>query len=116
MPPLDPGLYLTFLGSVFLLALAPGTDNIYVVTRSLSQGKQAGMLAGLGIAIALSLHVTAATLGLSQIFLASPGLYLAVRYLGIASTPSWRSSSSPSCPSSPILRADSSPTSSSPLG
>ncbi|WP_455372700.1 LysE family translocator [Limibacillus halophilus] len=84
MPPLDPGLYLTFLGSVFLLALAPGTDNIYVVTRSLSQGKQAGMLAGLGIAIALSLHVTAATLGLSQIFLASPGLYLAVRYLGIA--------------------------------
>jgi threonine/homoserine/homoserine lactone efflux protein len=84
MPPLDPGLYLTFLGSVFLLALAPGTDNIYVLTRSLAQGKRAGALAGVGIALALSLHITATTLGLSQVFLASPTLYQAVRFLGIA--------------------------------
>ena len=84
MFPLDPVSYFAFLGSVFVLALTPGTDNIYVLTRTLSQGKAAGLLAASGIALALMVHVAAATLGLGQLFLSAPRLYEAVRYLGIA--------------------------------
>ena len=83
MFPIDPAVYTAFLGTTFLLAVTPGTDNIYVLTRTLSQGRAAGFLAASGIALALIVHVTAITLGLSQLFLASPDLYAAVKYAGI---------------------------------
>ncbi len=84
MFPIDPAVYTAYLGTVFLLAITPGTDNIYVLTRTLSQGRTAGFLAAAGIALALVIHVTAITLGLSQLFLAAPNLYLGVKYAGIA--------------------------------
>ena len=84
MFPIDAGVYTAYLGTVFLLAITPGTDNIYVLTRTLSQGRAAGFLAASGIALALVIHVTAITLGLSQLFVAAPNLYLAVKYAGIA--------------------------------
>jgi len=84
MFPIDPAVYLAYLGTVFLLAITPGTDNIYVLTRTLSQGKSAGFLAAAGIALALVVHVTAITLGLSQLFVTAPKLYLAVKYAGVA--------------------------------
>jgi threonine/homoserine/homoserine lactone efflux protein len=84
MFPIDPAVYTAYLGTVFLLAVTPGTDNIYVLTRTLSQGRTAGFLAAGGIALALVVHVTAITLGLSQLFLAAPKLYAAVKYAGVA--------------------------------
>ena len=80
----DPAVYSAYLGTVFLLAITPGTDNIYVLTRTLSQGRSAGFLAAGGIALALVIHVTAITLGLSQLFVSAPKLYLAVKYAGVA--------------------------------
>ena len=84
MFPVDPAVYGAYLGTVFLLAITPGTDNIYVLTRTLSQGRSAGFLAAAGIALALVIHVTAITLGLSQLFIAAPALYTGVKYAGIA--------------------------------
>lgn len=82
--PIDPTLFVAYAGVVVLMALTPGTDNIYVLTRTLSHGRSAGFLAASGIAIALTVHVTAITLGLSQLFLSAPALYAAVRWAGIA--------------------------------
>ena len=42
MFPVDPAIYSAYLGTVFLLAITPGTDNIYVLTRTLSQGRLPG--------------------------------------------------------------------------
>ncbi len=81
--PIDPTLYMAYAGVVVLMALTPGTDNIYVMTRTLARGRAAGFLAASGIALALIVHVTAITLGLSQLFLSAPELYAAVRWAGI---------------------------------
>ncbi|MEQ8666792.1 MAG: LysE family translocator [Rhodospirillales bacterium] len=81
--PLDPATYGAFVITALLLALAPGTDNIYIATRTLSQGRRAGLLAAAGVALALTAHVTLITFGLSQLFLSSPELYRAVRWTGV---------------------------------
>jgi len=83
MFPIDLAVYSAYLGAAFLLAITPGTDNIYVLTRTLSQGRHAGFLAAIGIALALVGHVTAVTLGLSQLFVAAPKLYSVIRYAGV---------------------------------
>ncbi len=80
---IDPMLYATYVGTVLILALTPGTDNIYIITRTLAQGRSAGFLAAGGVALALVIHVSAITLGLSQLFIAAPDLYAAVRWAGI---------------------------------
>lgn len=80
----DTTVYAAYVGTVVLLALAPGTDNIYIMTQTLARGRGAGLLAAAGIALALCIHVTAITLGLSQLFLSAPALYQAVRWAGIA--------------------------------
>ena len=82
--PIDPAIFAAYAGVVVLMALTPGTDNIYIITRTLSFGRAAGFLAASGIAIALTVHVTAITLGLSQLFLSAPELYAGVRWAGIA--------------------------------
>ncbi len=84
MFPIDPAVYIAYLGTTFLLAITPGTDNIYILTRTLSQGRTAGFLAASGVALALIVHVTAITLGLSQLFVAAPNLYTIVKYAGVA--------------------------------
>lgn len=81
---IDPAVYLAYCGTVVLLALAPGTDNIYILTQTLSRGRHAGLLAALGIAGALCIHVTAVTFGLAQLFVNAPTLFQAVKWAGIA--------------------------------
>lgn len=80
---MDPAIYATYVGVVAVLAVMPGTDNVYILTRTLSQGRRAGLLAATGIAMALSCHVGAVTFGLGQVFLTSPALYQAIRWAGI---------------------------------
>ena len=82
--PLDPATYSAFVVTALLLALVPGTDNIYIATRTLSQGRRAGLLAAAGVAMALTAHVALITIGLSQLFLSSPESYTAVRWFGVA--------------------------------
>ncbi len=81
---IDTAVYAAYVGTVVLLALAPGTDNVYILTQTLARGRRAGFLAAFGIAIALCIHVTAVTLGLAQLFLNAPALYQAIRWAGIA--------------------------------
>lgn len=55
-----------------MLALTPGPDMIYVVSRGLAQGPRAGVLSALGLVIGLSAHVVLAALGTSALLRASP--------------------------------------------
>ena len=73
--------------SIFLLAalallLAPGPAVLYIVTRSVSQGRSAGLASVLGIAAASLVHIAAAALGLSAILLSSALAFNVVKYLG----------------------------------
>ena len=57
---------------------------IYLVSRSITQGRAAGLVSLTGVALGFLVYLTAANLGLSVVFAVVPGLYLAVRLAGAA--------------------------------
>ncbi|HEY2864889.1 MAG TPA: LysE family translocator [Casimicrobiaceae bacterium] len=73
-----------FAVASLLLALTPGPNLLYLVSRTLCQGRRAGIVSLAGTSLGFVLHVFAASLGLSAIFLTVPVLYDAVRYAGAA--------------------------------
>jgi threonine/homoserine/homoserine lactone efflux protein len=74
-------LVLFFLASL-ALALTPGPDILTVITRSVTQGKGAGLVATLGFATGLIVHTTAAALGLSLVIKGMPGVFWGIRIAG----------------------------------
>ena len=66
------------------MVLTPGPNMMYLVSRSITQGRRAGVISLGGVAVGFLLYMAAANLGLSLIFLAVPALYLAVKVLGAA--------------------------------
>ena len=79
--PTPQNLALFALASV-LLALTPGPNLLYLVSRTLCQGRRAGVVSLAGTSLGFVFHAFAAALGLSAIFLTVPVLYDAVRYAG----------------------------------
>ena len=73
-----------FLVAALGLLLVPGPAVIYIVTRSVSQGRRAGIASVLGIELAGLCHAAAAAFGLSAILLASSVAFSAVKYVGAA--------------------------------
>jgi threonine/homoserine/homoserine lactone efflux protein len=82
MPSLE-NLALFCVASV-LLALTPGPNLLYLVSRTLCQGRRAGMVSLAGTSLGFFFHMLAAALGVSAIFLAVPLLYDLLRYAGAA--------------------------------
>jgi threonine/homoserine/homoserine lactone efflux protein len=78
-----PGLPLFLLASLVLL-LTPGPAVLYIVARSVDQGRAAGLVSVLGIETGNFLLVLTAALGLSAILLSSALAFSAVKYLGAA--------------------------------
>jgi threonine/homoserine/homoserine lactone efflux protein len=66
------------------LLIVPGPAVTYIVTRSLDQGRSAGLVSVLGIHTGSLVHVAAATLGLSAILASSAVAFTTVKYLGAA--------------------------------
>ncbi|HUR69756.1 MAG TPA: LysE family translocator [Candidatus Thermoplasmatota archaeon] len=79
---------LTILGGFVLVTLGilivPGPDVLYVMARSLGQGRSAGLLSVIGIGAGVLVHTFLAAFGLSRLFLAVPAAYSFVKYAGIA--------------------------------
>jgi len=82
MPSLS--LYLVFLAAAFALLITPGPAVLYIVARSLDQGRLAGLVSALGITIGTLIHVTAAALGLAALVASSATAIHVIRYLGAA--------------------------------
>ena len=57
----------TFLVAGILLNLTPGNDTIFILSRSMAQGRHAGIMSVLGIATGSVIHTTFAAFGLSII-------------------------------------------------
>jgi len=74
----------TFSLAAFLLCIAPGPSNLYVMARSISQGRQAGITAASGMILGSFIYVLASAFGLAAIFLYSPVAYSAVKLAGAA--------------------------------
>lgn len=65
-----------------LLAITPGPDMIYIATRSIAQGKNAGVVSVLGVNTGILIHTFAAALGLSALIAASAVAFSMVKYAG----------------------------------
>ncbi|WP_028659143.1 LysE family translocator [Nocardioides insulae] len=73
-----------FSGASLLVLIVPGPSVVYVVTRSLAQGRRAGLWSALGLETGAALHVAAATIGLAGVLAASDPALTAVRWAGAA--------------------------------
>ena len=73
-----------FLGATLALNLTPGPDMLYVVARSVGEGRGAGVASALGIAVGCLVHTLLVALGLAQLLLAVPAAYDVVRFGGAA--------------------------------
>jgi threonine/homoserine/homoserine lactone efflux protein len=73
------GIALTALGMV----LTPGPNMVYLVSRSVSQGRAAGMISLAGTAVGFLLYMTMANLGLAVVFVAVPWLYIGLKVAGV---------------------------------
>lgn len=82
MPP--AGNLLAYLAAVTVLMLIPGPAVVFVVTRSVDQGRRAGLASVAGICLGDLLHVVAVVVGLTGLFAASPVAFNTVKYLGAA--------------------------------
>ena len=71
-----------FVASGLLLNITPGQDTLYIVGRTISQGRRAGVLSVLGIASGSIIHTLAATFGLAAILAASAQAFLVVKLAG----------------------------------
>ena len=73
-----------FAVAVFVLAVTPGPVWIYLISRTLVQGRRAGYFSILGVQLGVTVHVVAAALGLSAIALAIPVAYDVIKLAGAA--------------------------------
>jgi threonine/homoserine/homoserine lactone efflux protein len=71
------------VGAIALgLVLTPGPNMLYLVSRSITQGRGAGLISLGGVAIGFLVYLAATTLGISAVFSAVPQAYTAVKLAG----------------------------------
>ncbi len=73
-----------FVGTGILLNLFPGPDTLYIIGRSLSQGKAAGICAALGISTGAIVHTLLGAFGLSALLATSASAFTILKYAGCA--------------------------------
>jgi threonine/homoserine/homoserine lactone efflux protein len=75
---------LTFIITASIFVMTPGLDTIFILNKSISQGKKAGIYATLGINTGVLVHTVFAALGLSLIIAKSVFAFALLKYVGAA--------------------------------
>jgi threonine/homoserine/homoserine lactone efflux protein len=71
-----------FVAAAVVLLITPGPAVLYIVTRSVEQGRLAGLVSALGVHVGTLVHVAAAALGVSALLVSSALAFDIVKYLG----------------------------------
>ncbi|HEX7632234.1 MAG TPA: LysE family translocator [Lacunisphaera sp.] len=74
--------WLLFAAACLGMVLSPGPNMMYLLSRSICQGRRAGFISLLGVVTAFLLHLFCASVGLTAVFLAVPLAYTALKYVG----------------------------------
>lgn len=75
---------LVFAAAALLMVLTPGPNMIYLISRSICQGRTAGVISLLGVIAGFLVHMLAAAIGLTALFLAIPLAYEVLKWAGAA--------------------------------
>jgi threonine/homoserine/homoserine lactone efflux protein len=73
-----------FIVAALALLLVPGPAVLYIIARSVDQGRTAGLISVVGVGLGSMVHVGAAALGLSALLVQSATAFRTVKYLGAA--------------------------------
>ncbi|ELY46210.1 LysE family translocator [Natronorubrum tibetense] len=79
---IEPTLLAVYLVAAGAMILSPGPDTLYVLTRSVGDGRDAGIASAAGISVGVLVHTLAAVVGLSAVFRASELAFAAVTIVG----------------------------------
>lgn len=74
--------FLFFVGAALLMAVTPGPNMVYLISRSLCQGKTAGITSWLGVVLGFTTHMLCASFGLTALFIAVPFAYDGLKICG----------------------------------
>lgn len=80
----EPSTLVVFAVCALALVAVPGPNLIYIVTRSIDQGRAAGVASALGVETAMLIHIGAAAAGLSAALASSATAFTLVKYAGAA--------------------------------
>jgi threonine/homoserine/homoserine lactone efflux protein len=75
---------LFFVTTAAILLAIPGPAVLYIVGRSIGQGRNAGLVSALGIGVGTLIHTAAAAVGLSALLVSSAAAFSVVKYFGAA--------------------------------
>ncbi|PLX66134.1 MAG: LysE family translocator [Denitrovibrio sp.] len=76
--------WILFLTASLALCISPGPDLIYIVSKTVAQGRKTGIFASAGVCSGALVHVTAAAFGLSAIMATSATAFNVIKYIGAA--------------------------------
>ena len=79
-----PATLLVFALAAGVLVAIPGPNHIYIVTRSIAQGRRIGLASAFGVETGTLVHISAATVGLSALIASSAVAFDTLRYAGAA--------------------------------
>ena len=74
--------FLIFISAALLMAITPGPNMIYLISRSICQGRAAGLMSWLGVVLGFTVHMLCASVGLSALFMAVPMGYELLKFAG----------------------------------
>ncbi len=76
--------WLLFLSAAIAINITPGPDMIYILSRTVTQGRKIGIASSLGVCSGSLIHIFAAAFGLSAILATSAMAFAIVKYVGAA--------------------------------
>jgi threonine/homoserine/homoserine lactone efflux protein len=79
---MTPTTLLYFLTASVALTVAPGPDNLFVMTQGITRGRKEAIVTALGMCSGVSIHTTAAAFGVSALFYSSALAFNVVKYAG----------------------------------
>src|SRR5215813_5017939 len=77
-----PSTFPLFLAGALILLCIPGPAVFYILSRTIGQGRLAGVVSAAGISVGTLIHATAAALGLSAILVSSAQAFHIVQFAG----------------------------------
>lgn len=73
-----------FISVTLILVFVPGPNTLYIIARSIQQGRRAGVVSSFGVQVGSIVHIACAAFGLSALLLSSALAFSVVRYAGAA--------------------------------
>ena len=71
-----------FITACTILNIAPGPDTMYIMSKTIAQGRRAGLISSVGVCSGAMVHASLAGLGLSAVLATSPDIFNAIKWVG----------------------------------